>query len=128
MGNKLTTLGYFKKRLRDSGYIVDDVFRGYAQIDPRAWTVIIDPGCASLFCTCYQNAAREGLKLSDLGDFYFELYDGGQFIPGRLVVKTSSIETLIEWLVQYNINNKAPQYSARKDVSAESTKATSGPD
>jgi len=116
MSNKLTTLGYFKKRLRDSGYIVDDIFRGFSYNDPRAWTVVIDPGCASLFCTCYQNANKDSIKLSDQGDSYFELYDGSQFIPGRLVVKTSSIETLIEWLVQFNINNKATQYNVRKET------------
>ena len=110
MGNKLTTLGYFKKRLRDSGYMVDDLFRSYSSMDPRMWTVVIDPNCASIFCTCYYNATLDNLKQSELGEFYFELYDGGQFIPGRFIVKTSSIETLIEWLVHYNINNKAPQY------------------
>lgn len=107
MANKLTTLGYFKKRMRDSGYLVDDIFRNFSPADPRAWTVIIDPGIASIFCTCYINANKEDIKHSQAGEFYFELYDGGQFIPGKFAIKTNSIEVLIEWLIKFNINNKA---------------------
>lgn len=100
MANKVTTLGYFMKRMRDSGYRVDRLFDSYNSTDPRAWTVIVDPGVASLFCTCYINRA-------DIDDNYFELYDGGQFIPSRFILKTSSIEILISYLVKYGINNKA---------------------
>jgi hypothetical protein len=106
MSNKLTTLGYTLKRLRDSGYYAHKLFTDYGVADPRAWTVIIDPGVASVFCTCYINDPF-------LDDSYFELYDGGQFIPGRLKLKTSSIEILIEHLVKYNINNKAPGYDTK---------------
>ena len=103
--NKLTTLGYFKKRLRDSGYIVDDLYKAYSQVDPRAWSVVIDPHCASVFCTCYENDP-------ELGESYFEIYDGGQFIkPGRVKIKTNSIEVLISHLVKYGINNKSADYN-----------------
>ena len=108
MANKLTTLGYFKKRLRDSGYVVEELFRYYSSMDPRTWTVVIDPGCASIFCTCYCNANSENIKLSNLDEFYFEMYDGGQFIPGKWMIKTNSIEVLIENLVKFGINNRAP--------------------
>ena len=114
MANKLTTAGYFKKRMRDRGYGVDDLFRNYSGNDPRGWTVIIDPGVASVLCTCYINANKDDLKDSVPGDFYFELHDGGQFIPSKLAIKTSSIEVLIEYLVRFNINNKAYQYSNTK--------------
>jgi len=113
MANKLTTLGYFKKRMRDCGYMVDDVFRNYNQADPRHWTVVIDPGVASILCTCYVNSNIDDVKQSQVGDFYFELFDGGQFVPGRMSIKTSSIEVLIEYLVKFNINNKAPQREYR---------------
>lgn len=114
MANKLTTLGYFKKRLRDCGYIVDEVFRSYSQLDPRLWTVIIDPGVASIFCTCYVNANKDDIRQSQIGESYFELYDGGQFIPSKVTIKTSSIEVLVEYLVKFGINNKAPQYPNQK--------------
>jgi hypothetical protein len=106
MSNKLTTLGYNLKRFRDNGYYTHKVFTDYARHDPRAWTIMIDPGCASIFCTCYVNAP-------EYGDSYFELYDGGQFIPGRLKIKTNSFEVLVEHLVRYGINNKAPGYDVR---------------
>ena len=96
MANKLTTLGYFRKRLKDSGYSSIELFKGYGTTDPRAWTVMIDPGNASLICTCYINHA-------DRGDMYLELYDGGQYIPGRLKLQTSSFEVFVEKLVKLNI-------------------------
>jgi len=101
MSNKLETLGYFKKRLRDCGYYVDELWRKYAKTDPRVWSVVIDPGCATVFCTCYQNSTEPE-------DNYFEIYDGGQFIPGRFKIKTSSIETFVEWLNKFGVVNKAP--------------------
>lgn len=104
MANKLTTLGYFMKRLRDSGYVVDKVMMNYGVHDPRAWTVIIDPGVASVMCTCYINDPM-------LGESFFEIHDGGQFIPQRLFkIKTSSIEVFISYLVKFGINNKSPSY------------------
>ena len=103
MANKLTTLGYTLKRLRDSGYYSYKIFTDYSESDPRTWTIVIDPKVSSVFCTCYVNDPF-------LDETYFELYDGGQFIPGRLKLKTSSFEVLVEHLVKYNINNKAPTY------------------
>ena len=107
MANKLSTLGYFKKRLRDSGYVVDDLYRKFGDTDPRGWSVVIDPQTASVFCTCYQNR-------DDFGDDYFEIYDGGQFIPSKIKIKTNSIEVFIQYLVKYGINNKAPQYNRHR--------------
>lgn len=104
MSNKLCTLGYFTKRLRDSGYVVDKVMMNYGIHDPRAWTIIIDPGVASVMCTCYINDPM-------LGESFFEIHDGGQFIPQRLFkIKTSSIEVFISYLVKFGINNKSSQY------------------
>lgn len=114
MANKLTTLGYFKKRMRDSGYIVDDLYRNYSSMDPRGWTVVIDPGNASILCTCYINSNENSTRDTEIGDFYFELYDGGQFIPGKFAIKTSSIEILIEYLVKFGVNNKAFQYKQQQ--------------
>jgi hypothetical protein len=103
-GNKVTALNYFKRRMRDSGYIVDELFRGYSENDPRSWTVIIDPGCASIFCTCYVNN-------SEPNDNYFEIYDGGQFIPNRFCIKTDSFEVLLTYLNKFGIINKTKAYN-----------------
>ena len=96
MANKLTTLGYTLKRLRDSGYHAIKLFADYSEADPRTWTILIDPGQSSVFCTCYINDPF-------IGDTFFELQDGNQFIPGRLNLKTSSFEVLIEYLVKAGI-------------------------
>lgn len=101
--NKVTTCSYFIKRLRDSGYVVDKLFSEYAFSDPRSWTVIVDPQVASILVTCYNNH-------NELGEEYFELHDGGQFIPDKFKIKTSSIEVIVEYLVKFNINNKSSTY------------------
>lgn len=96
MANKLTTLGYTLKRLRDSGYMADKVFVDYGISDPRSWTIVIEPGKNSVFCTCYINDPY-------IGETFFELFDGNQFIPGRLKLKTSSFEVLVEHLVKFGV-------------------------
>jgi hypothetical protein len=96
MANKLTTLGYTLKRLRDSGYVANKLFADYSEADPRSWTIIIDPGVASVLCTCYINDPF-------IGDSFFELFDGNQYITGKLNLKTSSFEVLVEHLVKNGI-------------------------
>ena len=107
MANKVTTQSYFIKRLKDSGYVVYKIFDEYSEADPRCWTIMIDPGAASVYCTCYQNSKDM------LGDSYFEFYDGGQFIPEKFKLKTDSIEVIITWLVKYGINNKSEFYTKK---------------
>jgi hypothetical protein len=101
MANKLTTLGYILKRFRDSGYYASKLFAEYSQTDPRAWTIMIEPKTASVFCTCYINDPY-------IGETFFELYDGNQYIPGRLNLKTSSFEIVVERLVEYGILGNNP--------------------
>jgi hypothetical protein len=96
MANKLTTLGYTLKRLRDSGYYACKIFTDYGTHDPRAWTIVLDPKGMSIFCTCVINDPF-------IGESFFELYDGNQYLPGRLKIKTSSFEVLIEQLFKHNI-------------------------
>jgi hypothetical protein len=106
--NKLTTVGYFIKRLRDSGYVTNKVFTEYANSDARSWTVVVDPRFTSVFITCYNNQ-------NYLGEEFFEIHDGGQYIPDRFKLKTSSIETVIEYLVKYGINNKSSSYGKQQE-------------
>lgn len=101
--NKPTTLGFFMKRLRDCGYNVEKLYIGYSDMDPRIWTVVIDPYGASVFCTCYVNK-------SNFGDDYFEFYDGGQFLP-NYKIKTQSVEVLIEHLNKCGIVHKNKEYN-----------------
>ena len=55
--NKIKTPGYFIKRLRDCKFGVLRVFQGYGIHDCRRWTVLVDPGGASVYVTCYNNKA-----------------------------------------------------------------------
>jgi hypothetical protein len=103
MANKPTSLSFFSKRLLDSGYAIKEIFTTYADTDPRIWTIMIDPGGASVFCTCYIN--RQGI-----GDNYFEFYDGGQYLP-NYKIKTLSVEVLLEQLNKYGIVNKRKKYN-----------------
>jgi hypothetical protein len=106
---KITNQSYFIKRLKDSGYSVWRAFDEYSEADTRCWTVIIDPKVASILCTHYVNAGLFG------DETYFELYDGGQYIPNGIKIKTDSIEILINYLVEWGINNKHESYNARAD-------------
>jgi hypothetical protein len=101
MANKLTTLGYVLKRFRDSGYIANKLFADYGTGDPRSWTIIINPGTSSIFCTCYINDPF-------VGETFFELFDGNQFLPNRLKIQTSSFEVLVEHLVKHGIIGNNP--------------------
>lgn len=104
--NKITKLSYFAKRLRDSGYSLINLDIPYTELDPREWTILIDSGRGNVFCTLYKNASPVDIKESSIGDFYFELYDGGQFLPTNIKYKTSSIEVIISYLVQHGITGK----------------------
>ena len=93
--NKVTTCGYFIKRLRDNGYTVNRIFSDYSTDDPRRWTVMINPNSAALYITCYVNYDWSG-------DFKFELNDGNRFKNYQL--KTDSMEVIMTKLIEKNIN------------------------
>lgn len=102
--NNITNQAYFLARLRDNGYIADRLFANYGEHDPRAWTIVIDPGVASVFCTCLKN-------VDGLGTVHFELYDASQFVPQRFKINTDSLEVIISYLNELGIVNKSPKYN-----------------
>ena len=95
--NKITTPGYFIKRLRDNGFIVNRIFDKYGEHDPRRWTVMVNPSNESLWITCYTNKEW-------FGQVMFEMSDGGCNIPKNLHLNTDSIEVVINYLHEFNIN------------------------
>ncbi len=112
MKNKLAKQAYFIKRLRDSGYNVDKIFDKYSNGDPRSWTIMINPGIASIFCTCYTNHGEtDGIKLES--PCYFEFFDGGQFIPNKLKFDTSSFEVIVTRLIAFGIEPLEPKCKAK---------------
>lgn len=98
--NKITTPGYFIKRLRDSGFVVIRLFSEYPIVDPRKWTVMVDPGGHCLQITCFEN--REAI-----GDISFELNDGGNKFARNYNLKTSSMEIIVTTLIEKGIPQKS---------------------
>ena len=94
MKNKVTTCGYFIKRLRDNGYIVNRIFNQYPKDDCRKWTVMIEPRIASLYITCYVNRDWDEEQM-------FELNDGIRF--KNLQLKTDSMEVILTKLIDKDI-------------------------
>lgn len=103
--NKISTLGYFKKRLRDNGFIVIDLFKNYSSSDKRKWTIMINPGVESIHITC---------SISDEFDTpVFEISDDGQKIRLKHVqIATASMEVVISRLLDWGVvnNNKTSPY------------------
>jgi len=94
--NKVTTLSYFIKRLKDCGFNVWKICDNYAQSDPRKWTIMIDPGNAAIFVTCYENRDFKSDKM-------FEFSDGGRLFPKNFSLKTASIEVVVTTLIQRGV-------------------------
>lgn len=97
--NKITTNGYFLRRLRESGFVAIRIFKEYAILDPRRWTIMVDPGNSSLLITCYENKDFKG-------DIMFEFNDGGNKFPKNYNLKTQSMEIIITSLIEKGISQK----------------------
>ncbi len=92
--NKLKTPGYFIKRLKDSGFATLRMFNKYGEHDSRRWTVLVDPGGVSVYVTCFEN-----LPFKD--EFLFSFSDGGQRFKRGYVLKTNSIEVVVQRLLDH---------------------------
>lgn len=98
--NKLSTPGYFIKRLKDSGFVVLRVFQAFPLSDPRRWVILVNPGQESIFITCYENKEFKG-------DVMFEIHDGGIRFPKNFSIKTDSIEVMVQQLVEKGVSTDA---------------------
>jgi hypothetical protein len=115
--NKITTPGYFMKRLRDNGFIALKLFNGFGEHDPRRWTVLVNPGTTSVFITCFHNKHF-------MNEIMFELNDGGLAIPRNFSIKTDSIEVIISYLISKGVTNtpqNSPYYVKRPKYSSEAS-------
>jgi len=98
--NKITTQSYFIKRLKDNKFITYKIFDKYTQADTRRWTLLVDPGGASVYITCYENKDFRG-------DVMFEFSDGGQLFPKNYSLKTNSMEVIITALLERGVMQHA---------------------
>lgn len=96
--NKVKTAGYFIKRLKDNGFVVLKIFNAYSQADPRRWTVLVDPGYHSVYITCFTNK-------NEKNEVLFEFDDGGNRFKKGFYMKTDSIESVVNFLIEKQVNN-----------------------
>lgn len=108
--NKIKTPGYFIKRLRDCKFGVLRIFQQYGFHDSRRWTVLIDPGGASVFVTCYNNKDFNN-------EIMFEFNDGGNFFPKNFSICTESIEVIVQTLIDKGIQtiNETNKFFKQQD-------------
>lgn len=95
--NKIHNLSYFKKRLKDSGYIVWDIMKKYSMEDPRRWTILVNPSIESIYITCIVNREELGLAPE------FEINDSGFRFQRNLTLRTSSMEVVVNLLTSKGI-------------------------
>jgi len=94
--NKVTTNGYFLRRLKESGFVAIRIFAKFGEHDPRKWTMMVDPGGASVNITCYQNREFRG-------DVSFEFDDGGVVFSSKYRLQTQSMEVIVTTLLEKGI-------------------------
>ena len=97
--NKLKTAGYFIKRLKDNDFVTLRIFDKYSTLDPRRWTVLVDPSGASVFITCFENTPFKG-------EYLFSFNDGNQHFKGNFSLRTDSIEVVVQRLLKNNVSQK----------------------
>ena len=103
--NKLKTASYFTKRLKDSGFETWKIFNKYSESDPRRWTVLIDPGGASIYITCFENKPF-------YNEYLFTFDDGNvNFKPG-FSLKTDSIEVVVNRLLSNGASQRGQRDSS----------------
>ena len=82
--NRLYTLSYFRKRLKDADINSIRLINEFKDDnDKRYWTILIDPGRKNIITTCYKE---------DIDKFWFKLNT-----PTNLYnIKTKSMRVIIE--------------------------------
>ena len=86
--NKLYTLSYFRKRLKESDIPSKRLINEFEENDSRYWSILIDPSNKNLICTCY--------KFPD-GNFHFSLQTENYT---NFEIKTLSMEVIVKALSQ----------------------------
>ena len=89
--NKLYTLSYFKKRLRQAGWKVGVLIPSYSDHDKRYWTICI--GEDVIFCTCLKYIDEEGDLVT-----YFHFSDNNQKLMIDKTISTQSMKVILEFL------------------------------
>ena len=95
--NQVYTAGYLMHRLKDAGFIVWKIFNSYGEGDCRKWTILIDPGYASIYITCYLNKPL-------ISGYSFLFDDGGEKFD-NFYIQTDSAEVILKTLIDRGVSN-----------------------
>jgi hypothetical protein len=106
--NKISTPGYFIKRLKDSGFVILRIFQDFKMSDPRKWVILLNPGQENIFITCYENKEFKG-------DIMFEVHDGGIRFPKNFFIKTDSLEVIVQQLIDKGVSTDPTTSTFFKD-------------
>jgi hypothetical protein len=90
--NKLYTLSYFRKRLKDAGIYARILVRSYGEGDKRYWTIAIGEQYI-IMCTCFNYADESGDQV-----VLFKFSDGNQKMIIDRNIQTESMNVIIEML------------------------------
>jgi len=102
--NKIQTMGYFIKRLKDNDFVVWKIFNKYGQHDHRLWTVMINPGEESVYITCYINTDELGSAP------VFEIQSGASLFRNYAKIQTRSMEVIINHLLKRGVQQNSETY------------------
>lgn len=90
--NKLYTLSYFRKRLKEAGIYANILFENYDPLDKRYWTINITEEL-NIFCTCFKYLDQDGMQI-----VRFHFTDGNQRLGLDKNIQTESMNVIIEML------------------------------
>lgn len=106
--NKISTLSYFTKRLKDSGYVVWKLINNYPIEDCRKWSILINPGRESVIVTCKVNHDGRGVSPA------FDIYDGGFRCQKNFTLITDSLEVVMNHFIQIGVTPDSNEFKTRE--------------
>lgn len=84
MKNKLYTLSYFRKRLKDAGISSVRLINKFSDDDERYWAILVDPGRRNVIAICYK---------SDSLNFHFRIITP---TLSNFIISTKSMNVIVE--------------------------------
>jgi len=84
MKNKLYTLSYFRKRLKEAGITSIRLINNFREDDERYWAILVDPGNRNIITICYKN---------DSLNFHFKLMTPSL---SNFIISTKSMKIIID--------------------------------
>ena len=81
--NKLYTLSYFRKRLRETGILSDVMFEHFHKDDSRYWAIVVSRNILNIIIFCYKKD----------GEFFFRIQTPTFY---NFEIRTKSMKVVID--------------------------------